>query len=280
VYPAVSTAGAYSIVYQGATTTAAVHAVSIWLRGNVGGEQVYIGVLTGVGSTPRITLTTQWRRYTYITPTLTAAGNFFMVGTDLRDTNQAATSAQTIYAWGGQIEAIGYVTSYISTVGAAVTRAADVLSYPTTAIPGFSATAMTVVCEADLLATPGVTGVLIASDGTTNNRVQFAAFGGSLFTTVTAGGVNGVANPEAASTVAIGNVWKFGGSLIAGQYRSALNGVPTASVTTGVVMPTGINSIALGNLASAGGFYLGGHMRRFSYWPRALSQAELTSVTS
>ena len=141
VYPAVSGAGNTSIVYDIITVTAVSHAYSVWLRGNVGGEQLYlIAQDTTRHGSPRLTLTTAWQRFSFITPVLVAGSVYFSIGTDLNDSNEAATPAQTIYAWGAQVESIGYVTSYIPTTTAAVTRAADALSYPIASVTGFNAT--------------------------------------------------------------------------------------------------------------------------------------------
>ena len=41
--PAVSGAGSASVIYQPFTATAAPYVFSIWLKGAVGGEQVYLG---------------------------------------------------------------------------------------------------------------------------------------------------------------------------------------------------------------------------------------------
>ena len=62
--PAVSGASAFIIVYQNVTLPAGIATVSFYLRGNVGGERVYI-TLAGWGSAPAI-LTTQWQRFVFI----------------------------------------------------------------------------------------------------------------------------------------------------------------------------------------------------------------------
>jgi hypothetical protein len=63
------------------------------------------------------------------------------------------TPAQTIYAWGGQVET-NFMSSYIPTLSAAVTRAGDVLSYPIASVTGFDATKGTLVHEYILEGTP------------------------------------------------------------------------------------------------------------------------------
>jgi hypothetical protein len=64
-------------------------------------------------------LTTAWQRFSLTTPNLTAVGWFFELGTDLRDASQAATPAQTIFAWGGQVELGGTMSAYVPTAATA-----------------------------------------------------------------------------------------------------------------------------------------------------------------
>jgi hypothetical protein len=130
-YPAVSAAGSLSAVIQLRAVVAAQHTFSVWLKGSVGGEQLYIDAVIGTTpfyTSPRITLTTQWQRYVLVTPALAGTPWNFCIGTDRRDASQAATPAQTIYVWGAQIEQAATVSSYIPTTAASVTRSADVVT--------------------------------------------------------------------------------------------------------------------------------------------------------
>ena len=116
VYPAVPTGTNASVVTQTLTVTAAVYTFSIWLKGSVGGEVIYLHATPDAITYYRqqCVLTTQWQRFTLTTGTLTAAGWFFGVGNDGRAAGPS-TSAQTIYAWGGQVELGSTATTYAPT---------------------------------------------------------------------------------------------------------------------------------------------------------------------
>ena len=134
VFPAVSGASAISALNLTVSFvgTVAAYTMSIWARGNVGGEQTYLMFTNGaVFYRSRITLTTAWQRFSLTTANLTAANWFPAIGADFRDGSQTATPAQTIYVWGGQVEQGGFVTSYIPTTSSGVTRALEVCTIPT-----------------------------------------------------------------------------------------------------------------------------------------------------
>jgi hypothetical protein len=126
-FPAISGAGADATV----STTLALNGSYTWsmyLKGSVGGEVVYI-LDTPDGTNylrKACTLTTAWQRFSFSGPQPGAAGtHFFGVGADLRDGSQTSKPAQTIFAWGAQIELGSVATSYIPTTTAAATRGAD-----------------------------------------------------------------------------------------------------------------------------------------------------------
>ena len=97
------------------------YTISIYARGEVGGEQVMFAFKDGsnAGSNGIIrTLTNEWVRYE---ETFTSTGT----SRGLQVRFESATPAQTIYLWGAQLEQDEFATSYISTTTAEVVRNAD-----------------------------------------------------------------------------------------------------------------------------------------------------------
>jgi hypothetical protein len=279
VIPAVSGGGS-SVTYQPFTATAAPYTYSVWLRGNAGGEQVYVGA-GGPGlyySIPRITLTTQWQRFMFTTPALTAAGWTISVGTDLRDGTQTSTPAQTIYAWGAQVEQGAFPTSYIPTTSVSVTRAADVATMPTN-VSWFSATTGTIMNEALSFgsSTAGAFNTTTSlNDGGAGNRIEtvrndltnlvseYLVISGA-FTSANVGSVGPNVIFRAVMNYAVG-----------GQ-RGTLNGAAVTAIGTSAVLPP-VTQMTIGSVVNAQ--FLNGYIRRVTYWNRALSDTEMQQVTT
>lgn len=101
------------------------YTLSIYLRGENGGEQVQLdfknNTSQGVSGT-LFTLTNQWVRYS-----VTLTSNQTGLGLQLRTPN--LTESKTIYAWGGQLE-LGSISSFIPTT-TAQTRLAETCSVTT-----------------------------------------------------------------------------------------------------------------------------------------------------
>jgi hypothetical protein len=293
VWPQVIGTNASSFLYQAFLATAAPYAQSIWLKGNAGGEQIYLYVTNNAiwYSAARITLTTQWQRFNLITPALTAASWFFVLGVDVgAGAGHATTPAQTIYAWGGQSEAIGYTTSYIPTTGATASRAADALSYPIASVTGFDATKGSLAHEyiiegavvsfnapAQLLGANPANDVIdvdeYANSGTAiaPNLAACGLFVGG--TILTYGAFAAV--PVPANVVHRGaSAWSSGLAMI-----GAHDGVGTTSSAGSATSVPVIANLSIGGI-ERGQPMVSQWARRIRYWPRALSQSELIMVTS
>ncbi len=128
-FPSVGAGGQYNLLFQPFTASATAYTASAYLRGENGGEVVWLSFTKdGVNyNRTQCTLTTAWQRFT-LSATLTAGSDNFQIGVDTRDSSQSARPAQTIYAWGAQLEQGAYSTSLIPTLAASATRGADACS--------------------------------------------------------------------------------------------------------------------------------------------------------
>jgi hypothetical protein len=283
-FNACPTSPAASSVRQTLAVTAAQYTFSVYLKGVVGGEQLYLcATPDGISyARQRFTLTNTWVRYVLTTGTLTAGTQVFEIGADLRDTSQTATLALSAYVWGAQVEQGAFPTSYIPTTSVSVTRAADVASMPTN-VSWFSAGPSSLAAEFmmtnAITVTPIGCDICVLNDGTTNNRLALRALpanGASplFYSTVASASTLSTA----LGTISSGAVAKIAGMWNGTAPRGVLNG--GAPVGYSSVLPTGITTLVLGNSAVGGSSTLNGYIRRVTYWNRALSDTEMQQVTA
>jgi len=119
-------AGVYSVVFNLFSIPTIVgknYVFSVWLRGEVGGELVYISQTpNGVNySSKPCPLTTTWQRFevSYVQALALA---YCLIGVDQRDGAQTGHTAQNIYAWGAQLVKANWAGDYQPTTTTAITN--------------------------------------------------------------------------------------------------------------------------------------------------------------
>jgi hypothetical protein len=272
VLPAVSAAGNATILnLASAAGTAAPWTATIWAKGSVGGEILYLFTTQAAVTYYRtqITLTTTWQRFTLTTPNLTLSGWTWAIGCDRRDASQTGILAQTIFVWGGQVEAGAAASSYIPTTAATVTRALDICTMPTAA--WFNANTTTL--QAEIYAPVAPPGAIAGfGDG--------ANFGNSFYLT-TANAIRAGGKSANATPFTVGAINKLAATNTATQIQYAMNGGSVGSGVQSASALTTTTLLAIGcNPWSTASGEINGHMRRVRYWPRVLTNAELQSVTT
>ena len=274
-FPAISGAGAGSQVAQIFATTANVFSLSMWLRGNVGGEQVYLWTTDGTTYYRTLaTLTTSWQRFSLVTSALTTASWYCVIGADLRDASQSSKPAQTIFAWGAQAEQGAFSTSHIPTTAATATRAADNATMPAAGWynANTSSLAVSAIYQA-VSATPQT--VVSLDDGTASSFARF--YRNNADQNLYAQLAGGTSYHTPLGTFSAGAMAKSALAWQIGSQSAALNGVLGAGAS-GALIPTGITTLRFGTLAGLTQM-LCGWVRSVQYWPRVLSTTEMQQVT-
>jgi len=288
VFPAVAGTNAYSLVFKDFSQAAGVStAQSIYLRGLVGGEKIWI-MWTPNGTTyvrKECVLTTSWQRFDLNYTSLSGL-NYFQFGVDLRDASQSTQSAQTIFAWGAQLEAGAFPTSYIPTTSGTLQRSADVCSIAGTDFSSFYnqsegtlfADASTTASSASPFAPSSLRRIVSATDGSAANRAGLlfntsnpsptlvVSSGGNLSTLSAAIGSSSVA-----SLVKIAGVYKLN------DFAISANGSVVSIDNLGLV-GVGINRMWIGNQNEIE--HLNGHIARIQYFRKRLSNAKLQTLTT
>ena len=195
-------------------------------------------------------------------------------------TGGAQTAGNHLFAWGAQLEALPFASSYIPTVASQVTRTSDqtTISAPNfaswynqpegTLFVEFSALGFNTVSES----------LAMLSDNTSNNiLLPFVNSGGTSFVNVISGGVTSANLNTGAVTV--GAVSKHASAYLANGFAATLNGAAPAIDSAGAV-PVGVNTLNAGWSAPYGGLFLNGHLRSIRYYPIRLSNTTLQALTA
>ena len=158
------TQNAAKVVYDGtslgrieiATSASGTNTQSIYLKTASGTQAVSIGASSG--SLTEVTVTSEWQRFSH-----TGSGSYPRV---------LCNDASTIYAWGAQLEAGSYATSYIPTAGSTVTRAEETCNGAGN-VSTFNDSEGVLYAEIAYLSDTGTYRTISINDGSNDNMVAF-----------------------------------------------------------------------------------------------------------
>jgi hypothetical protein len=194
-------------------------------------------------------------------------------------TNYTGDGTSGLYVWGAQLEAGAFPTSYIPTTTTALTRAADVASVNTLS-PWYNATESTLYMEYVWEGLKSISGqpVVAIDNGSISERIAFLATSANAMQNVTnVAGVTSGSNVTPATTYVANTLYKVAAGVKLDDMQSALNGVSGSTDNT-TLLPTGLTTLRFG--ATTGSAISNFWIRRFAYYPRRLSQAELAAITA
>ena len=174
-----------------------------------------------------------------------------------------------------QLEQGAFATSVIPTTTAAVTRSADVASV-NTLTPWFNATEGTLYAESFLTrqsATAGTNVFYIWNTSTSEIKLYYRGSGTTGATVVDATVNQADLTPTGVLTA--NTVAKLSLAYKANDFAASGNGGAAVTDATGTV-PAGMSQVLLGGPNGV----LNGYIRRITYYPRRLSNAELQTITA
>jgi hypothetical protein len=281
VFP--STSGTQvSKVYQQITSMSGAHAISIYLKGDVGGEIVYLIGYNGTSYfSTTCTLTTSWQRFSASTGS--SNQGFIQLGRE-PDAGNGPMSACTVYAWGAQGEQGSFATSYIPnlTTGSA-TRSADVCRITGSDFSSFwNQSEGSFAVDYDLPdSVQQDRGLLNANDGTNTKYVTFYAQSGSgqpgknaylVFDGPLSASIYGQTVLANTSTK-MAACWKIN------DFALSVNGSAVSTDTSGTV-PSGLDRLEIGKGYFGGDQIKSGHIARLRYYPVRIPNATLQTLST
>ena len=169
----------------------------------------------------------------------------------------------------------GFATSVIPTTTTALTRSADVASVNTLS-PWYNATEGTLYAEFNC-PTAATNQYFASLDLSASTRMSLHNNAGSGFWFVRDGGVTQASVTN--GTITSGATVKVAGAYAINSFNLSTNGGIGTGDTSGSV-PSGLTRLSLGSYTASALNPLNGYLRRITYYPRRLSNAELQSITA
>ena len=237
--------------------------------------------IVGTNSSGTATMTSVgngwYRCSTTRTASATTSSTFQMrVGNNSGSTGFAGDGFSGIYIWGAQLETGSFATSYIPTVASQVTRSADSASMTGTNFSSwYRADEGTVYTETITSASANYFGLFSLNDGTNNNRIQTSAYSGSIYPEAY---LNGATQFYAGiSGVVSGTAYKHSFAVKFNDAIASKDGTNSALDSAfQIPVPT---QLIFGRI-NTNSFPLNGTIKKFAYYPKRLTNAELQGLTT
>ena len=251
----------WSIVYR---TPGAAGTFSIFLRCDTGETVPNYRISYGDNITTA-TVTDQWQRFSVTTTSVT----------DIRIGNYLGLTspARTVYAWGAQVEAGAFPTSYIPTVASTATRAADVASITGANFSSwYNSNAGAFFAKYNR--TPGNRVGIITGIPNEYSWTAIADERQSRGFTTRFNNVENFDNPSVAAGATVKQIGAY--SFALNQSSLCVNGRTVVNSSHAQTNPTGIQ---IGGTANANYIGLNAPIARLAYWPSRLYDVTLQYIT-
>ena len=193
----------------------------------------------------------------------------------------AGNTSNGVYLWGKQIEAGAFPSSSIKTVGAAVTRSADVATIALSDVPGFNQSAGTILIEAVIPSINAASGqaLVVIDDGGLTDRIrinQTASADTVQIATTNSSGNNGSSQ---LTGIVAGTAFKIAGAYAQDDVVVAFDGtLGTADTTTDLPTTDALTTLRIGR--DSAGDATNGHIARLVYWNVRQTDEFLQDVTA
>jgi hypothetical protein len=268
----------YTVFVKAAERTTA----SVFMQDSTVFAQVDINLLTGalsniVGTVSATNFGNGWWRVSVSGTSGTVTTALCMVASN-NGGSFAGTAGFGIYAYGAQLEAGAFATSYIPTVASTVSRSADVAAMTGTNFSTWwNASAGTFVAAFDMTTVDIAARHIVwaISDAGNNRLSQRATEGGQNFPSAAIGTGSTVITLNGSAITANTNVnvaTAYGADMALVQNGATPVTNASASSVVG-------SSIAIGS-NPAGGAYLNGHIRAIAYYNTRLPNTQLQTLTA
>jgi hypothetical protein len=255
--------------YITSIVSGSVFTFSVWLKADVPQTiQLRIANASNTdGGDLAISVTTEWQRYT-ITRTFTTTS------TSVRAYVFRSSEPVAFYAWGAQLEAGAFPTSYIPTTTAQVTRSADVAL-----IQGSNFSSWFNVNEGTVFTGiscpyPITNQYFLSFDTSAATRMSLQNVNNFGYWFIRDNSVTQAGVTE--GSISANTVFKAAAVYKINDFNLAANGTVDAGDNAGSVPP--VNTLYLGSYIL--GNYINGHIRQIAYYPTRLQNSQLQAITA